>query len=105
MLAAPATAYVAPWIGPNTVSGTSQSVAGGFQVPGNSTVLDAWLNVDEDGMPAAGNGTGWHSADIPGNMSVGQFIGATLTHFQEALSLQPNGSFSNINQFTSAEYQ
>ena len=104
MIATPASAFVSSWVGPNTASGTSQSIAGGFQVPGNSTVLDAWLNVGEDGMPSVGNGTGWHSADFPGNMSVGQFNGATMTHFDETLSLQPNGSFSNIDHFSNSSY-
>ena len=104
MIATPASAFVSSWVGPNTASGTSQSIAGGFQVPGNSTVLDAWLNVGEDGMPSVGNGTGWHSADLPGNMSVGQFNGSTMTHFDETLSLQPNGSFSNIDHFSNSSY-
>ena len=105
MLATPATAFISPWVGPNSVSGTSQSVGSAFQVPGNATVLDAWLNVGEDGMPTVGSGSGWHSADLPGNMSVGQFTGTTLTHFSETLSLQPNGSFSNIAHFTNSTYQ
>ena len=105
MLATPATAFISPWVGPNSVSGTSQSVASAFLVPGNATVLDAWLNVGEDGMPTVGSGSGWHSADLPGNMSVGQFTGTTLTHFSETLSLQPNGSFSNIAHFTNSTYQ
>ena len=105
MLATPATAFISPWVGPNSVSGTSQSVASAFQVPGNATVLDAWLNVGEDGMPTVGSGSGWHSADLPGNMSVGQFTGTSMTHFSDTLSLQPNGSFSNIAHFTNSTYQ
>ena len=105
MLATPATAFISPWVGPNSVSGTSQSVAGAFQVPGNATVIDAWLNVGEDGMPTVGSGSGWHSADLPGNMSVGQFTGTSMSHFSDTLSLQPNGSFSNVAHFTNATYQ
>ena len=105
MLLTPASAFISNWNGPSSVSGTSQSISDAWQVPGNSTVLDAWLHINEDGMTSNGNGTTWAAADVPGNMSVGQFSGSVLDHFDDSLSLSPNGSFSSVDGFTNSSYQ
>lgn len=105
MLLTPASAFVANWNGPSSVSGPSQNIPDAWQIPGNSTVIDAWLHVTEDGMTANGNGTTWSAADVPGNLSAGQFSGSTIGHFTDSLSLSPNGSFSSVDQFTGSSFQ
>ena len=104
MLVSSASAGMSVWIGPNTLNG-NQNVPVGWEVPGNATVLDAWLNVHEDGMTDAGNGSGWHAEDRPGNFTSGISTGTTMSHFSGHLSLMPNSSVSQIDQFSNASFQ
>jgi len=105
MALAPASAFVSSWVGPSALSGSGTVVADGFQVPGNSTILDAWLEVGEDGMTHDGVGIGWHSDNSPGNFSSGVSSMTSSMRFDGALSLEPDSTFSNRQGFTSASLQ
>jgi hypothetical protein len=97
MLVSSASAGLSVWVGPASLSGQTQTVSTAWEVPGNATVLDAWLNIQEDGMPSSGNGTGWHAEDRPGNFTSGLSSGTTMSHFDGSLSLLPNSSVSQVN--------
>jgi len=105
MLVSSASAGLSVWVGPASLSGQTQTVSTAWEVPGNATVLDAWLNIQEDGMPSSGNGTGWHAEDRPGNFTSGLSSGTTMSHFDGSLSLLPNSSVSQVNQFIGSSYQ
>ena len=50
------------WVGPSVVSspsGGGNVTVTGFQVPQGEEVLDAWLEVSEDGMSDLGTGVEW----------------------------------------------
>ena len=59
-----ATAATSFWNGPSGLSGTSQTVQDAFEVPGNATVIDAWLHVDESGFLEDGYGETWSGQDV-----------------------------------------
>ena len=105
MALTPVSAFVSSWIGPSVLSSGNATIADGFQVPGNSTVLDAWLEVGEDGLTYDGEGMGWHSENIPGNFTSGISSDTTTSRFDGALSLEPDSTFSNRQTFTSASLQ
>ncbi len=105
MLVSSASAGLSVWVGPVSLSGQTQTVSTAWEVPGNATVLDAWLNIQEDGMPGVGNGTGWHAEDAPGNFTSGLSTGTTMNHFDGFLSLLPNSSVSQIDQFLGSSFQ
>ena len=56
--------------GPNVVasSGNTRTVDG-WSVPGNSTILDGWLNVESGHFPSVGNGSGWDCVSAISNFS------------------------------------
>ncbi|HIF16791.1 MAG TPA: hypothetical protein EYQ85_06030 [Candidatus Poseidoniales archaeon] len=105
MLTSTASAGISVWVGPTTLSGQNQNISTVWEIPGNATVLDAWLNINEDGMTGYGNGSGWHGMDLPGNFTAGQSTGTTMDHFTNYLSLEPNQSVSQIEQFGGASFQ
>ena len=89
--------------GPNVVSSSGNTrTVDGWTVPGNSTILDGWLNVQSGNFPSLGNGSGWDGASANSNFSSGAYFDTTSTHFDEMLSLSTNGSYGNIDEFNSA---
>ena len=57
--------------------------------PGNATVIDAWLHVDESGYLEDGYGETWTGEDAPGNFTSGQFTNTMVGKFDGAMSLSP----------------
>lgn len=95
-------ADLSQYSGPNVVasSGNTRTVDG-WSVPGNSTILDGWLNVESGNFPSLGNGSGWDGGTANANFSLGTYLDTTSTHFDELLSLSTNGSYGNIDEFNS----
>jgi hypothetical protein len=100
-----ASAAVSTWAGPSTLSGQSKTVDDAFMVPGNATVIDAWLHVDETGAVDDGTGVTWTGEDIPGNFSLGQYDNSLMGKFDGALSLAPDSAVSNVDSFNTATLQ
>ena len=95
-------ADIANYSGPPAISSTGNTrVVDAWEVPGNATILDAWLNVDADVMPVIGNGSGWDGVTANSNFTSGTYTDTTSTHFDELLSLDTNGSFGNVDHFNS----
>ena len=80
MISHVAAAATSQWNGPSGLSGNSQTVSDAFEVPGNATVIDAWLHVDESGYLEDGYGETWTGEDTPGNFTAGQFTNLSLIH-------------------------
>ena len=59
MISHVAAAATSVWNGPSGLAGSSRNVADAFEVPGNATVIDAWLHVDESGYLEDGYGETW----------------------------------------------
>ena len=99
MVAAPwAAADTSTWIGPSAVGSSGQAVTvDGWNVPGNATILDSWLTV-EDIMAADGNGSQWRTGTST-NFTTGSFTDTTDSHFAGQLSLLPDGAFSQVDNF------
>ena len=100
-----AAAATSIWSGPSGLAGATKSVPAAFEVPGNATVIDAWLHVDESGYLADGTGQTWSGEDVPGNFSSGQFTNSLMGKFDGAMSLAPDSAVSNIDTFSSATLQ
>ena len=100
-----ATAATSIWSGPSGLAGNTKNVPNGFEVPGNATVIDAWLHVDESGYLPDGTGHTWTGEDVPGNFSAGQFTDSMMGKFDGAMSLAPDSSVSNVDTFSSASLQ
>ncbi len=100
-----AAAATSIWSGPSGLAGNTKNVPSGFEVPGNATVIDAWLHVDESGYLPDGSGQTWTGEDVPGNFSAGQFTDAMMGKFDGAMSLAPDSAVSNIDTFSSASLQ
>ena len=100
-----ASAATSFWNGPSGLSGTSQTVQDAFEVPGNATVIDAWLHVDESGFLEDGYGETWSGQDVPGNFTAGMFSNTMVGKFDGAMSLIPDSAISNIDSFSSASLQ
>ncbi|MDP6864934.1 MAG: hypothetical protein QGG96_05945 [Candidatus Poseidoniaceae archaeon] len=105
MLTNISSAAVTSWSGPSSLNGSSKTVSDAFQVPGNATVVDAWLNVDETGALSDGTGQTWTGEDVPGNFSVGMFSDSMMGKFTDSLSLAPDSAVSNVDTFASASLQ
>ena len=105
MLTQVTSAAISTWNGPNYLSGQTRTVNDAFEVPGNATVIDAWLHVDETGAVADGTGTTWTGEDIPGNFTLGTFSNSEMGKFENSLSLSPDSAVSNIDNFNSASLQ
>ena len=105
MISHVASAATSSWNGPSGLSGTSQNVSDAFEVPGNATVIDAWLHVDESGYLEDGYGETWTAEDVPGNFTAGQFTDTIVGKFDGAMSLIPDTAISNVDSFSSASLQ
>ena len=105
MISHVASAATSFWNGPSGLSGTSQTVSDAFEVPGNATVIDAWLHVDESGYLEDGYGVTWTGEDVPGNFTSGQFSNTMIGKFEGAMSLMPDSAVSNVESFSSASLQ
>jgi len=94
-----ASADTSQWIGPNKITSNGQTVTvDGWNVPGNATVLNSWMTVDEE-MIYANNGSEWR-VDTTNNFTVGQFSSSTMDHFGGRLSLEPDQAVSQIETFS-----
>ncbi|MBJ24270.1 MAG: hypothetical protein CMB64_06320 [Euryarchaeota archaeon] len=107
MLLMPVSAGVSNWAGPSTMDSTDriENTKDGWQVASNATILDGWFNVSENTSLSGGNGDFW-SAGVPVNnfTSSGVHDGTTGTHFDDLLSLSPNGSFGNVDTLDEITY-
>ncbi|MFL2961958.1 MAG: hypothetical protein ACJZ2K_03140 [Candidatus Poseidoniaceae archaeon] len=100
-----AAAATSVWSGPSGLAGATRNVSDAFEVPGNSTVIDAWLHVDESGYLEDGTGLTWSAEDVPSNFSSGQFSDTLMGKFDGAMSLAPDIAVSNVNTFNSGYLQ
>ena len=100
-----ATAATSAWNGPSALAGPTRNIADAFEVPGNATVIDAWLHVDESGFLDDGYGESWSGEDVPGNFTAGQFANTMVGKFDGAMSLSPDSAVSNVDTFSSASLQ
>ena len=82
-----ASAGISNWNGNSSLSGTNDSVSDSFQVPGNATVIDAWLHVDESGYLEDGSGLTWNHDSSATNFSAGMMSNTTTDKFSGAISL------------------
>ena len=105
MFSSVTTAAVSTWNGPSGLAGSSKSVSDAFEVPGNATVIDAWLHVNESGYLDDGSGLTWTGDDVPGNFTAGQFTNTMMGKFDGAMSLTPDSAVSNVDTFNSASLQ
>ena len=105
MISHVAAAATSLWNGPSSLAGTSRNITDAFEVPGNATVIDAWLHVDESGYLEDGYGETWTGENVPGNFSSGQFTNTMTGKFDGAMSLAPDSAVSNIDTFSSASLQ
>ncbi len=105
MISHVAAAATSLWNGPSALAGTSRNISDAFEVPGNATVIDAWLHVDESGYLEDGGGVTWTGEDVTGNFSAGQFTNTLMGKFDGAMSLTPDSAVSNVDTFSSASLQ
>ena len=105
MFSSVTTAAISTWNGSSGLAGATKSVSDAFVVPGNATVIDAWLHVDESGYLEDGSGLTWSGADVPSNFSAGQFTDTMIGKFDGAMSLTPDSAVSNVDTFSSATLQ
>ena len=105
MVLTPASAAVATWAGPSSVVAPTDLVSDAWNLPGNATVLDAWLNVDSDGMTSAGAGPSWDGQTPSSNFTSGLSINTTSSHFDGLATLQPNSSLGEVATFASGSFQ
>ena len=100
-----ASAGTSNWNGNSSLSGPSESVNDAFQIPGNETVIDAWLHVDESGYLSDGTGITWNGDNTSNNFNSGISTNTTSTKFDGILSLAPDSAVSNVESFSSAVLQ
>ena len=97
MIAAPlANAGVSTWNASNNINtnGTSITVRG-FEVPGNSTILDGWMHVTDSTMATSlNNGIIWEGSDFNGGTKFGTFIDEN-----DRITIKDDGTRSNISTF------
>jgi hypothetical protein len=97
MIAAPlANAGVSTWNASNSINtnGTSITVRG-FEVPGNSTILDGWMHVTDSTMATSlNNGIIWEGSDFDGGTKFGTFIDDN-----DRITIKDDGTRSNISTF------
>lgn len=97
MIVAPlANAGVANWDASNNINtnGTSITVRG-FDVPGNSTILDGWMHVTDSTMATSLNpGIVWEGSDFGSGTKFGTFIDGN-----ERITIKDDGSRSNVSTF------
>ena len=97
MIAAPlANAGVSTWNASNNINtnGTSITVRG-FEVPGNSTILDGWMHVTDSTMATSlNNGIIWEGSDFDGGTKFGTFIDEN-----DRITIKDDGTRSNISTF------
>ena len=105
MVLTPASAAVATWAGPSSVVAPTDLVPDAWTLPGNATVLDAWLNVDSDGMTSAGAGPSWDGQTPSSNFTSGLSTNTTSSHFDGLATLQPNSSLGEVATFASGSFQ
>ena len=107
MILMPVSAGVSYWTGPPVMDANSgiDNTQDGWTVASNATILDASINVSESTAISAGDGDLW-GAGIPVNNFTysGLHDGTTGTHFDDLLSLSPNGSFGNVDTLDEITY-
>ena len=107
MMLMPVAAGISTWTGPPTMDADTgnDNTVDGWEVSSNATILDGWFDVHEDGGLSGGYGESWN-AGAPGQnfTSSGAHSGTTGTHFDDLLSLAPNGSFGNVDTLDDITY-
>ena len=56
MFSSVTTGAISSYNGPSILNGNSSTISDAFEIPGNTTVIDAWINVDESGYLDDGSG-------------------------------------------------
>ena len=105
MLTSTTSASISNWNGPSVLDSNSSLLDDAFEVPGNSTVIDAWLHVDESGYENDGTGLIWNEDGAGANFTNGQFSNTLVGKFDGAMSLAPDSSVSNVDTFSSTNLQ
>ena len=105
MFSSVTTGAISSYKGPSILSGNSSTISDAFEIPGNTTVIDAWINVDESGYLNDGSGYVWNVETVGSNFSNGQFSNTMVGKFEGAMSLSPNSSVSNVDTFSSSNLQ
>lgn len=97
MLAAPlANAGVSAWNSSNNINTNGNSVTlRGFEVPGNSTILDGWMHVTDSTMATSLNdGISWEGSDFGSGTKLGTFINSN-----GQITIKDDGTRSNVSTF------
>jgi len=96
------TADIASWNGPPSVNtGGGTATIQGFEVPGNATVLDAWMHVSDSPMANSNvPATIWDSDEIAN----GTMAGTTMDLLDEHLSLEDDLTRSSISNLDDGNY-
>ena len=97
MMFAPfANAGVSNWGASNNLNSNGSSITiTGFELPGNSTVMDGWLHITDETM-ATSSDTGilWDGSDFSAGTLYGTFLNEN-----EHLTIEDDGTRSNISSF------
>ena len=97
MIAAPlANAGVSSWNASNNINTNGNSITvRGFEVPGNSTILDGWMHVTDSTMATSlNNGIIWEGSDFESGTKFGTFIDEN-----DRITIKDDGTRSNISTF------
>ena len=100
LLSPTASAGVSYWAGPSVINiNSNTNSATAFELPGNSTILESWIQVDTNSMGTSSDiGISWEESDFDS----GLMLGTTLNN-EGFLQLQDDGTRSNISDFDEGE--
>ena len=100
MLSPTASAGVSYWSGPSIINiNSSTNSVTGFELPGNSTILDSWIQVDTNPMGTSSDlGISWEESEFDSGIMLG-----TILNNEGFLQLQDDGTRSNISDFDEGE--
>ncbi|MEE3269957.1 MAG: hypothetical protein VX204_02440 [Candidatus Thermoplasmatota archaeon] len=96
------TADIAPWDGPSSVDtqGGTATIQG-FEVPGNATVLDAWVHVSDSPMDGSSSPAIVWDSDVIAN---GTMAGTTMELVDGYLSMEDDLTRSEISSLDEGNY-
>ena len=102
LIAPLATADTTSWDGPSSVNTQGETATiQGFEVPGNATVLDAWLHVSDSPMAGSNAAATVWDSDVLVN---GTLVGTTMDLVDGYLSLEDDMTQSIISDFDEGGY-
>lgn len=107
MLLMPVSAGVSYWVGPQVMDASTgvDNTEDGWLVASNATILEGSFNVSESTRLSGGDGEIWGAGIPVNNFSYsGVHDGTTGTHFEDLLSLSPNGSYGDVDTLDEITY-